>query len=129
MENFNQEPGNIVATPEQQPHNQITKQHDFQRSLRDLRPLPRMHSGSLTPYVRDSVTLTQLVNLGVDLQKIEEHPKLARSILQMDFENDVKPRILFLNKLGVADSDLGTCISKNPNILHQDLQSLQVNNV
>ncbi|CAB1350759.1 unnamed protein product [Coregonus sp. 'balchen'] len=60
---------------------------------------------SLKDYVNGSETLSKLV--------------------QLDFQTDVTPRLVFLKQLGVEDSRLGHLISHNPFILTESLENLQ----
>lgn len=86
--------------------------------------------GSIQPtfnfakYVNQSDTLKNFIKLGVNLHKIEKHPKNIDRFLQLDFERDVKKYITFLSDYIPPDC-LGDYISKNPQILFQDIENLQ----
>ncbi|XP_037548729.1 transcription termination factor 3, mitochondrial [Nematolebias whitei] len=82
-------------------------------------------STSLRDYVGKSETLTNLVQLGVDLWKLEQRPNVGSMLLRLDFSTDVAPRLLFLKNIGVEDSRLGYIISHNPFILTEELENLQ----
>ena len=48
-------------------------------------------SFNFSPFVNYSLTLQQLIKLGVKLHRIEEDRSLAERILKLDFENDIVP--------------------------------------
>ncbi|XP_071231228.1 transcription termination factor 3, mitochondrial isoform X3 [Salvelinus alpinus] len=80
---------------------------------------------SLKDYVNESETLGKLVQLGVQLWKLEQRPNVSSMLLRLDFQTDVTPRLVFLKQLGVEDSRLGYLISHNPFILTESLENLQ----
>ncbi|XP_029370379.1 transcription termination factor 3, mitochondrial [Echeneis naucrates] len=82
-------------------------------------------STSLKDYVDKSETLCKLVQLGVNLWKLEQRPNVGSMLLRLDFNTDVAPRLLFLKEIGVEDSRLGYIITHNPFILTEDLENLQ----
>ncbi|CAK6949423.1 transcription termination factor 3%2C mitochondrial [Scomber scombrus] len=82
-------------------------------------------STSLRDYVDKSETLTKLVQLGVNLWKLEQRPNVGSMLLRLNFNTDVAPRLLFLKGIGVEDSRLGYIISHNPFILIENLENLQ----
>lgn len=87
-------------------------------------PLP-LESFSLSDYVDESETLRKLVQLGVELWKLEQRPNVGTMLLKLDFQTDVVPRLLFLKRIGVEDSGLAYILSSNPFILKEDLDHLQ----
>ncbi|XP_047461200.1 transcription termination factor 3, mitochondrial [Mugil cephalus] len=82
-------------------------------------------STSLRDYVDSSETLSKLVQLGVNLWKLEQMPNVGSMLLRLDFNTDVAPRLLFLKEIGVEDSHLGYIITRNPFILTEDLNNLR----
>lgn len=82
-------------------------------------------STSLREFVDKSETLSKLVQLGVNLWKLEQRPNVGSMLLRLDFETDVAPRLLFLKDIGVEDSRLGYIISHNPFILTESLENLE----
>lgn len=46
-------------------------------------------------------------------------------LLRLDFQADVKDRLLFLKDVGVEDSRLGAFITRNPFILTEGLENLR----
>nr|XP_057902817.1 transcription termination factor 3, mitochondrial [Doryrhamphus excisus] len=87
-------------------------------------PIPAL-STSLRDYVDNSETLTKLVQLGVNLWKLEQRRSVGSMLLRLDFNTDVAPRLLFLKEIGVDDSRLGHIITCNPFILTEDVENLQ----
>ncbi|XP_048384816.2 transcription termination factor 3, mitochondrial [Stegostoma tigrinum] len=83
-------------------------------------------SFTLRDYVDQSETLTKLVLLGVDLSKLERRPNVANMLLRLDFNRDVKERLLFLKDVGVDDHLLGAFLTRNPFILTEDMENLQM---
>ncbi|XP_024150384.1 transcription termination factor 3, mitochondrial [Oryzias melastigma] len=82
-------------------------------------------STSLRDYVEKSETLTKLVQLGVNLWKLEQRPNVGSMLLRLDFKTDVVPRLMFLKEMGVEDSRIGYIISHNPFILSESIENLR----
>lgn len=82
-------------------------------------------SATLRDYVDKSEMLTKLVQLGVNLFKLEQRPNVGSMLLKLDFERDVAPRLLFLKDIGVEESCFGNIISHNPFVLTESLENLQ----
>ncbi|XP_041822928.1 transcription termination factor 3, mitochondrial isoform X2 [Melanotaenia boesemani] len=82
-------------------------------------------STSLRDYVDKSETLAKLVQLGVNLFKLEQKPNVGSMLLRLDFNTDVAPRLLFLKEIGVEDSRFSYIITHNPFILTESLENLQ----
>lgn len=110
-----------------------TELHDDNEPRSLLEPLEEdiSYYGQVNPtfnfaqYVNKSEALKNLIKLGVNLHKIEKHQKCAQALLKLDFERDIKSRLLFLNDY-VSPDDLGDFITKNPMILREDLDDMQV---
>ena len=84
-------------------------------------------SFSLAAYVNESKTLHNLVMLGVNLWKIEEGDiVLAEQLAKLDSEQDVKPVLLFLHHCDVKECDIGECITRNPRLLTESIDDMQV---
>lgn len=75
-------------------------------------------------YANKSRTIQELVKLGVHLYKFESDIEMVQFILGLDFDRDVKPYIRFLYDCGVPADFLGEFLTKNPNILKEDLNDL-----
>lgn len=94
------------------------------KDLSDITPYFPV-SFNLAAYVNQSETLQNLINLNVNLSKIEKKPHLVYKILKLDFERDLKKSILFLKDY-VEVEKLGDFITKNPLILCEPLDDLEV---
>ncbi|XP_051926597.1 transcription termination factor 3, mitochondrial isoform X1 [Hippocampus zosterae] len=93
-------------------------------SLTPFPPIPPV-SATLRNYVDHSETLTKLVELGVNLWKLEQRPNVGSMLLRLDFHTDVAPRLLFLKSIGVDNSRLGYIITRNPFFLMEEMETLQ----
>ncbi|XP_074468419.1 transcription termination factor 3, mitochondrial isoform X1 [Sebastes fasciatus] len=82
-------------------------------------------STSLSDYVDQSETLSKLVQLGVNLFKLEQRPNVGSMLLRLNFNTDVAPRLLFLKQIGVEHSRFGFIITHNPFFLTESLENLQ----
>ncbi|XP_004074270.1 transcription termination factor 3, mitochondrial [Oryzias latipes] len=82
-------------------------------------------STSLRDYVEKSETLSKLVELGVNLWKLEQRPNVGSMLLRLDFKTDVAPRLMFLKEIGVKDSCFGYIITHNPFVLCENIENLQ----
>jgi len=95
--------------------------------LSAISPALPKKSFSLAAYVNESETLRNLVMLGVNLSKIEEKDiGLAEKLVKLDFEHDVKPVLLFLHQCDVKDSNIGECITRNPHVLCEPVDDMEV---
>ncbi|CAH2243142.1 transcription termination factor 3, mitochondrial [Pararge aegeria] len=82
-------------------------------------------SFNLSAYINSSQSLQNLLHLNINLSKIEKQPHIAEKILKLDFNNDMKDHILFLKDY-VDMENIGLFITKNPLILCQSIEDLQV---
>ncbi|XP_072107817.1 transcription termination factor 3, mitochondrial [Mobula birostris] len=111
--------------------NDVPSQSPFQdlseeEALRiEVSPLLPPTSFTLRDYVDRSETLTKLVLLGVDLSKLERRPNVANMLLRLDFDRDVKERLLFLKDVGVEKDFLGAFLTRNPFVLTENIENLQ----
>lgn len=80
---------------------------------------------NLAAYVNKSETLKNLVDLNVNISKIEKNTFIVDKILKLDFEKDMKSHILYLNDF-VGMEEIGNFLTKNPMILCEPLEDLQV---
>ncbi|XP_078396940.1 transcription termination factor 3, mitochondrial [Cetorhinus maximus] len=113
----------LDGAPPQSPFEQISEEEALRIEARP--PLPPT-SFTLRDYVDQSETLTKLVLLGVDLSKLEGRPNVANMLLRLDFDRDIKERLLFLKDVGVDDHLLGAFLTRNPFILTEDIENLQI---
>jgi hypothetical protein len=95
-------------------------------NLKELKPVPPTRSASLSPYVNDSETLQTLLELGVDLSRVETVPEVARHLALANFDRDCKPYILFCHSLGVKPQDIGNMLSNFPNLFLESVENLEV---
>jgi len=101
--------------------------HQTELDVSGIVPALPKKSFSLAPYVNDSKALRHLVMLGVDLSRIEERNiSVAQQLVKLDFERDVEPVLLFLHHCDVKESDIGECITRNPLILCESIDDMQV---
>lgn len=78
-------------------------------------------------YASRSKTLKHLIDLDVNLYKIERRKGLMQFLLPLDFDKDMKGHILFLTQqIGLNPDCLGTIITKNPLIFKENLDNLQI---
>ena len=100
------------------------------RELQDLEhlppPRPMEPSFYLAPYIPQSQVLQRLVGLGVDLSAVEKVSEAADFVVQADWDADIQPRLLFLQDVGVGDAELGHVLTKNPLLLKEDVEDMQV---
>lgn len=80
---------------------------------------------NLAAYVNQSETLKNLVNLNVNLSKIEKKTYFVEKFLKLDFDKDMKGHIIYLNDF-VGMEEIGDFLTKNPMILCEPLEDLQV---
>jgi len=103
------------------------EQRQTELNVSGIVPALPKKSFSLAAYVNESKTLRNLVMLGVNLSKIEERDiSLAEKLVKLDFERDVKPVLLFLHHCDVKECDIGECITRNPLLLTESIDDMQV---
>ncbi|XP_030645140.1 transcription termination factor 3, mitochondrial [Chanos chanos] len=112
----------LDAAPRRAPFEEISDEEAIQISVPSLLP---PSSVTLRDYVDKSETLSKLVQLGVNLWKLEQRPNVGSMLVRLDFQADVAPRLLFLKDLGLEDTQLGPVLTKNPFILSEDLENLE----
>ncbi|KAM9737460.1 transcription termination factor 3, mitochondrial [Menidia menidia] len=117
----NQLPLDLEPAGEYSALEEISDEEALGISLPSIPPV----STSLRDYVDKSETLTKLVQLGVNLWKLEQRPNVGSMLLRLDFKADIVPRLLFLKEIGVEDSRFGYIITHNPFILTENLENLQ----
>ncbi|XP_013200596.1 transcription termination factor 3, mitochondrial [Amyelois transitella] len=79
---------------------------------------------NLAAYVNHSETLQNLINLNVNLSKIEKKPFIAEKIIKLNFD-DIKNHILFIKDYAGIENIAGF-ITKNPMIFYEALEDLKV---
>lgn len=74
-------------------------------------------SFNLAAYVNVSETLQKLIQLNVDLSKIDKHTDLATYIVKCDFKKDIEPFVLFLLENKIEIANVGEILNQNPFLL------------
>jgi hypothetical protein len=99
---------------------------DIDLDLADIRPVLKQ-AGNLAAYVNESETLQKLVKIGVNFHEIENIKERngADLLMQLDFEMDIEPRLLWLHSIGIPNKGLGKVITKNPMILGESLDDMK----
>lgn len=80
---------------------------------------------NFTGYIDDSITLKKLLQLGVDLHKLEKRQGMPSFILKQDFDRHLKDHIFFLKDY-VDNKTIGNFLTKNPLIFKESLDDLEV---
>lgn len=75
-------------------------------------------------FANESDTIQQLVNLGVELHKLEANREVLEMFLRLDFDKNIKPYIQFLHDCGVHSDNLGFFITRNPMIFKENMDDL-----
>ncbi|KAF9414697.1 hypothetical protein HW555_007475 [Spodoptera exigua] len=104
-----------------------TKVEALSPAVEDLSTITPYFSNTfnLAAYINQSKTLKNLVDLNVNISKIEKKPYIVERFLKLDFEKDMKNHIIFLNNY-IDMEDMGNFLTKNPMILCEPLEDLQV---
>lgn len=85
-----------------------------------------MPTFNFAPYVSRSETLQKLLDLNVNLYKIERRKGLLQFLMPLDFERDMQKHILFLTKhVGLEPDCLGKFFTKNPLIFKEEIDVLE----
>lgn len=80
---------------------------------------------NLAAYVQKSETLQQLIKLGVNLDSLDRK-NVGKFIASLDFNKDIAAHILVLKeKVGIPIEAMGQYLTKNPNILKENLDDIQ----
>ncbi|UXI21400.1 Down syndrome cell adhesion molecule-like protein 1 [Sarcoptes scabiei] len=78
---------------------------------------PLKKSFNLAAYINRSITLQKLLQLDVNLSKIDKDVNLASFIVRCDFENDIQPLLILLLDYGINGYEAGDVLNKNPYLL------------
>jgi mTERF domain-containing protein len=92
--------------------------------LENFVPRPSVPTFNFAAYVNQSESLKKLVDLGVNLSKIEKRKGLPQFLLKLDFEKDMKDHLLFLKDVGLPAELFGEFITKNPLIFKESIDDL-----
>uniref|UniRef100_A0A915BXN6 mTERF domain-containing protein 1, mitochondrial n=1 Tax=Parascaris univalens TaxID=6257 RepID=A0A915BXN6_PARUN len=89
--------------------------------------LPPTHSRSLAQYVNHLPVLQNLVELGVDLLEVDtNNSRIGRHLVRLEWDRDVRPKLEWLQQLGLPNVEFGSYLSRNPFFLITDLSSMKV---
>lgn len=81
---------------------------------------------NLAAYVNKSECLQEFIKMGVDLNSIERRKGLGEFVLNLNYNDTVKPHLLFLADLGIPPDLFGQFITKNPLIFKESVEDLTV---
>ena len=81
-------------------------------------------SFNLASHVNKSELLQSLLKIGVSLHTLDKK-EVHSWLLTLNFEENVKPIIQFLVDRGVSPDSIGQFLTKNPDILKTNLQTLE----
>jgi mTERF domain-containing protein, mitochondrial len=112
------------------PHNELTLLTEKVDSNRKLipgedYPVYTVPSFNFAAYVNKSETLQKLLELGVDLSKIEKKKGYPQYVLSLDFNRDIKDRIILLHDLGIPAENFGELFTKNPFFFKNTIEDLE----
>ena len=126
LEDFH-ESGSILADLEEDDGLDILSERTEPKVIEEFTQPPLMPSSyTLASYVERSEVLQKLVQLGVDLSKVDKRGGgVADKIIKLNFEPQVAEKISFLNFVGVESDNLGKFLTKNPHILLEDQENLE----
>lgn len=80
---------------------------------------------NLATYANHLDIIGHLVKLNVKVYKLEQNRDLAKFILTLDFDRDVKPYLRFLYECGLQREDFGDFLTDNFKILQEELENLE----
>lgn len=83
-------------------------------------------TATFAKYANESLTVRELVKLGVNLAKIEKIRGAVPAILSLDFHKRIAPYIQFLHDIGIPADNMGHFITKNPYLFFQDMKNLEL---
>lgn len=117
-----------VIQPTEATHIQESKEI----SVRDRENLPAephplktyVPTFNLAAYVNKSECLSEFIKMGVSLHSIERRKGLGQFVLNLNYNDTVKPHLLFLADLGVPPDLFGKFITKNPLIFKESIEDL-----
>ncbi|XP_037934099.1 transcription termination factor 3, mitochondrial [Teleopsis dalmanni] len=101
------------------------KKHNTESSLKPFKDENKIvPTFNLAAYVNKSTTLQEFIKLGVNLHKIERRKGLAEFVLRLNFDEHVKPYLIFLKDQGVPAEVYGELITKNPLLFKESIDDL-----
>ncbi|XP_063529205.1 transcription termination factor 3, mitochondrial [Cydia strobilella] len=117
----------LIQTRYKVPNDSETEPSALEKASQDLSEFTPYYpkSFNLAAYVNSSETLQKLIQLNVNLSKIETKPYHAEQLLKLDFDRNIKEHLLFLKDF-VNFEELGSFITKNSLILSEPLEDLKI---
>lgn len=94
--------------------------------IRMLRPAARPVVYNLAYFANSNAMVRTLIEMGVRVREWDQERTVASSVLKLDVERDLKPRLLFLHDLGLGADTHAQVITKNPMILNESVENLNV---
>ena len=113
-------------------HNSLDCFNKFDESLRteleELNPtLLPSYSNDFASYVSSSKLLQLLLTFGVDLAYVQKnYPESLRFLTVLDYNKEIKPKLLFLKSNGVTVQEFGDVLTKYIMILDPNIQVEQL---
>ena len=104
----------------------LSEEEIMERRIKSLRPAVRPVVYNLAYFANSNPVVRTLIEMGVELRQWDRNPAIGSSILKLDFERDVKPRLLFLHDLSIAADKHVSIIQNNPGIFQQSVDDLKV---
>ncbi|CAF0768903.1 unnamed protein product [Brachionus calyciflorus] len=102
----------------------LTEEQLMEREIKNLEPLVRPVVYNLAYYVNKNPVIRTLVEMGVFIRKWDQDPSIAKFILTLDLEKEVKPRLIFLHDIGIPAENHAFIITKNPLIFKENIHDL-----
>lgn len=109
----------IRATESRSVLEPVDESFDPNTAVPNIRP-----THNLAAYVKNSATLQQFIQLGVDLHRIERRKGLAEFVLGLDWQRDIQSHLRFLSDVGLPSEQLGAFITCNPLIFKENIAAL-----
>uniref|UniRef100_A0A0B6ZN96 Transcription termination factor 3, mitochondrial n=1 Tax=Arion vulgaris TaxID=1028688 RepID=A0A0B6ZN96_9EUPU len=99
----------------------------IQRKPVDMMTLPELSRASfnIVPYVKRSVTLQNLVRIGVNLDKVQRVAGMAEHLIKSNFDKDIVPYLKILIRVGVRADKIGYVFTVNPLLLKEPVEDLE----
>ncbi|XP_059176171.1 transcription termination factor 3, mitochondrial-like isoform X2 [Physella acuta] len=81
---------------------------------------------NIVPYVARSKTLQNLVKIGVNLDKVQKHKRIAELLIKANFDKDILPMLRFLAFMGIPKESMGDVFTKNPLLFKENVSDLEL---
>lgn len=104
----------------------LSEEEAMERRIRSLKPTIRPVVYNLAYFANSSQVLKTFIEMGVSIREWDKNTAIGSFVLQLDFERDVKPRLLFLHDIGLAAEAHAQIITKNPMLFKESIDDLKV---